>query len=46
MEFNLLIALFSGGLQFIAGKPTRERGLPRRLRSAYKRKSWRQLRRP
>src|SRR5437879_6985581 len=33
MEFNLLITLFSGCLKFIAGKPTRQRGLPRRLRS-------------
>ena len=33
MEFNLLITLFSGCLKFIAGKPTRQGGLPRRLRS-------------
>ncbi len=39
MEFNLLIALFSGCLKFIAGKPTRQSGLPRRLRSEYKPKS-------
>ena len=40
MEFNLRIALFSGCLKFIAGKPTRRHGLPRRLRSEYKPKSY------
>ena len=39
MEFNLLITLISGCLKFIAGKPTCQRGLPRRLRSEYKPKS-------
>src|SRR2546423_6253788 len=32
LDFNLLNALLSGCLKFIAGKPTGQRGLPRRLR--------------
>ena len=39
LDFNLLNALLSGGLKFIAGKPTGQRGLPRGLRPEHETKS-------